>query len=79
MIEFNPDAIIQARKKLGLEQYQLADKAGISRATLIKAEKGRSVNINTFLKILNALGTNDPGRFFTVPILFRRFSSVNQK
>ena len=78
MLEFNPETIIHVRRELGLDQSRLADKAGISRLTLARAEKGHSINVRTFIQILNALGMDDPRPFFRVPILFRRFSYVKE-
>jgi len=50
--------IREIRKKLGLTQEQLAQKAEIPYATLIKIENGHVVNptINTLQKIALALG-----------------------
>jgi len=49
--------IKEFRKELNMSQEELANKAGISRATLSKLESGRSVEVstNTLSKIADAL------------------------
>lgn len=49
--------IKEFRKELNMSQEELANKAGISRATLSKLESGRivEVNTNTLSKIADAL------------------------
>ena len=50
--------IKEFRKELNMSQEELANKAGISRATLSKLESGRIVGVstNTLSKIADALG-----------------------
>ena len=50
--------IKEFRKELNMSQEELANKAGISRATLSKLESGRIVDVstNTLSKIADALG-----------------------
>ncbi|MBF1331903.1 MAG: helix-turn-helix transcriptional regulator [Mogibacterium diversum] len=50
--------IKEFRKELNMSQEELANKAGISRATLSKLESGRIVEVstNTLFKIADALG-----------------------
>ena len=48
--------IFEERKKAGLTQTQLANKAQISQQQLSKIEKGLNFNIKTFLKVCYALG-----------------------
>ena len=50
--------IKEFRKELNMSQEELANKAGISRATLSKLESGRNVEVstNTLSKIADALG-----------------------
>jgi transcriptional regulator with XRE-family HTH domain len=48
------------RKLRGLTQAQLADRAGVSRGTLIRLEKGDSgVSIENLFRVLGALGILD--------------------
>jgi transcriptional regulator with XRE-family HTH domain len=48
------------RKLRGLTQAQLADRAGISRAALGRLEHGgEGVSLETFLRVLRALGVLD--------------------
>ena len=48
--------IYEERKKAGLTQSQLANKAQITQQQLSKIEKGLNFNIKTFLKVCYALG-----------------------
>lgn len=66
-----PPAIRRARRQLaeqletwrklrGLTQVQLADRAGISRATLSRLEHGaEGVSLESFMRVLRALGALD--------------------
>lgn len=47
--------ILEERKKAGLTQSQLAQKARITQQQLSRIEKGLNVNIATFLKVCYAL------------------------
>lgn len=48
------------RKLRGLTQAQLADRAGIGRATLTRLESGDGgINLESFLRVLRALGILD--------------------
>lgn len=45
------------RQELGLTQLQLADRAGVSSATVHKLESGRlSVHLDLFVRVVDALG-----------------------
>ncbi len=48
--------VAEERKKAGLTQSQLANKAQITQQQLSKIEKGLNFNIKTFLKVCHALG-----------------------
>ena len=48
--------IKQHRLEQNKSQAQLADEAGVSRITLVQLEKGKHVNIMTFVALLRALG-----------------------
>lgn len=45
----------QHRKNRGLTQPQLADKAGIGTATLVRLENTGQANVDNFLRVLRAL------------------------
>lgn len=47
----------QHRTRSHLSQEGLAQKAGVSRSTIIDLEQGRNVSIATALKVLNQMGT----------------------
>lgn len=49
----------QTRLALNLSQEQLAQKASVSRRTLVQAETGHSVSLSTLVKILLALNAED--------------------
>lgn len=66
MKEFNPkaadtarkiiaDFMKERRKEVGYTQVQLAEMAGIRKATLVEVEAGRAYNFNTLLAILGCL------------------------
>jgi transcriptional regulator with XRE-family HTH domain len=42
-----------------LTQVQLADEAGISLKTIGRMEKGQGISLNTFIRVLMALGIQD--------------------
>ena len=44
------------RLELNLTQNTVAEKAGVDRTTLIKAERGDSINLLSLIQILRALG-----------------------
>ncbi len=48
--------IVDARKKIGLTQRELAEKAHITQQQISRIETGLNCNIKTFLKVLGALG-----------------------
>ena len=48
-----------------MSQNELAKKAGISRATLAKAERGVSIELDNLLKIANALGVEPADLFIS--------------
>lgn len=49
--------IIEARNKKGLTQKELEEKSGVKQPIIARLEKGRtSTQLDTLLKILNALG-----------------------
>lgn len=48
--------IVEARKKTGLTQKELSEKAHITQQQLSKIETGMNCNIKTFLKVCTALG-----------------------
>jgi transcriptional regulator with XRE-family HTH domain len=50
------ETIRSRRIELGLKQQQLADRAGISRATLIAYEHGIGLQVEALTKIANILG-----------------------
>lgn len=52
--------IKETRKKLNLTQTELAEKAGVTRMTVVKLENGitADVSANTIVKIARALGTS---------------------
>lgn len=50
--------LIQARKKAGLTQQQLADKLGRPQSWVAKTEGGeRRLDVIEFVQVMNALGT----------------------
>lgn len=48
--------ILNARKELGLSQKDVASKAHVTQQQVSKVENGLNCNMNTFLKVCNALG-----------------------
>lgn len=48
--------LIDLRNEMDLTQEQLAERAGVERSTLTKAENGSSVSIKTAKKIASAVG-----------------------
>jgi transcriptional regulator with XRE-family HTH domain len=44
------------RTQLGLTQLDLANKADISRATIVRIEQGGDTSIDTLSKVANAMG-----------------------
>lgn len=50
------DRLRRLRLRRNLDQHQLADEAGIGRATLQRLEEGEPANMVTLLRILRALG-----------------------
>lgn len=46
----------ETRLELNLTQNIVAEKAGVDRTTLIKAERGDSINLLSLIQILRALG-----------------------
>lgn len=54
------DDLVTWRKLRGLTQAQLADRAGVSRDTIVRLERGDGgVGIETLLRVLRALGILD--------------------
>ncbi len=51
------------RKRGQLSQQALADKAGVSRSTIVKIEAGKNISLENLLKIAKALGV-EPGDLF---------------
>lgn len=54
----NP-CIRRIREGLGWSAYKLAKEAGISRSRLKSIEQGSNMSLNTFVKILHALGVTE--------------------
>ncbi len=50
------DQIRKAREAAGWSQYELADRAGVSRPSVARIEAGDDVNTATLRKITEALG-----------------------
>lgn len=50
------DFLKEARLELNLTQNVVAERAGVDRTTLIKAERGDSINLLSLIQILRALG-----------------------
>ena len=44
------------RLSRNLQQFQLADEAGVSRRTITRLENGQSVSLDTLLRVMRALG-----------------------
>ncbi|WP_282801110.1 helix-turn-helix transcriptional regulator [Secundilactobacillus kimchicus] len=57
------EAVKSVRIKAGLSQEKLAKMAGISKVTLIKAEKGGNTGSNVLMKIAKATGKTLQIRF----------------
>jgi len=51
------------RKRGQLSQEALADRAGVSRSTIVKIEAGKNISLKSLLKISKALGV-EPGDLF---------------
>ncbi len=49
----------QIRLARNVTQQQLADKAGVSRGTIIRMEKGSGCTLNTFIRVLSALSLGE--------------------
>jgi putative transcriptional regulator len=47
-----------------IQQFQLADEAGVSRRTITRLENGQSVSLDTLLRVMRALGVS--GRLATL-------------
>lgn len=64
-IEFNAQALIEARKRAGMTQQQLGKLVHCRRQWIAMVESGfHRPNIRTLEKILNALGVEDVRPFF---------------
>ncbi|GMT48365.1 MAG: hypothetical protein IEMM0007_1931 [bacterium] len=50
------DQIILEGKKQGLEQKEIARKAGISQETLSRAKKASDIQLSTLIRLANAVG-----------------------
>ena len=50
------DQIILEGKKQGLEQKDIARKAGISQETLSRAKKASDIQLSTIIRLANAVG-----------------------
>jgi transcriptional regulator with XRE-family HTH domain len=50
-MEFLHDELRRAREKAGLSQQALADRAGIPRNQIVRAEKGENITLDTLRKI----------------------------
>ncbi len=50
------DQIILEGKKQGLEQKDIARKAGISQETLSRAKKASDIQLSTLIRLANAVG-----------------------
>jgi transcriptional regulator with XRE-family HTH domain len=50
------DQIVLEGKKQGLEQKDIARKAGISQETLSRAKKASDVQLSTLIRLANAVG-----------------------
>lgn len=55
------------RADKGLTQQELADKADVTRGTILRAESGKPVNVVTLAKLARALGTTPHDLRFTDP------------
>ncbi|MGB3392874.1 MAG: helix-turn-helix domain-containing protein [Stenotrophomonas sp.] len=53
------EKVKQRRLHEGLTQATLADKAGVSRRSLIELEAGRGSQLETFVRVLKAMGLDD--------------------
>ena len=51
--------LVKIRLSRNITQPQLAEMAGISSRTVRRMEKGESVSLNTFIRVLTALGFQD--------------------
>ena len=77
MIEFNCQAIADARARIGINQSELARRMGVTRQMINEIEcEDRSPNVSTLLRIMNALGIKDASMFFLYydHIIFRQFN-----
>lgn len=55
--EYNAEILLDARKKAGLTQAELAGRIGADKAYISKVEHGRTVpSVSTFYRIVSALG-----------------------
>lgn len=70
MVSTTPVAVARALRRTGehlgtwrrlrqLTAVELADRAGVSRDTVLRAEKGQSVSVENLLRIARALGVLD--------------------
>ncbi|MFI5436126.1 helix-turn-helix domain-containing protein, partial [Rhodococcus baikonurensis] len=50
------DAVRDARRERGWSQTQLGEKAGVSRPTIARIERGDDVSVATLAKVTAALG-----------------------
>lgn len=46
------------RLSRNIQQFQLADEAGVSRRTITRLENGQSVSLDTLLRVMRALGVS---------------------
>ena len=53
------EKVKERRLHEGLTQATLADKAGVSRRSLIELEAGRGSQLETFVRVLKAMGLDD--------------------
>lgn len=53
------ERLSRARLNRNLTQAELAEEAGVSKRTIERAEKGESVQLTSFIRILRALGLGD--------------------
>lgn len=59
IIETLGQQLNEIRLSRNLSQEQLAERAGVSRSTLTRLADGRSVSLDSFVRVMQALGLTD--------------------